>query len=232
MDIRAHGANYGLGMYLCGNAETTVNGNVTMNTHDEKNPWAVYVEDDGGFSYYGGSAIYAGNNYTLQMGPKLTVNGLVDLKVNANGVFANGGHSDIYFKGGNIEINKDNTKGYYALLAECATTTMNMERDENKVPVRAGNSKVTIKGNVGASAGAINVNEPEPYTRVNLGLATPDSSWTGVAYNAFKDEGNDAGGKKFFGEINLWLQNGASWTNEAWGEPPDAYFGEDFRKAI
>ena len=90
MDIRAHGANYGLGMYLCGNAETTVNGNVTMNTHDEKNPWAVYVENDGGFSYYGGSAIYAGNNYTLQMGPKLTVNGLVDLKVNANGVFANG----------------------------------------------------------------------------------------------------------------------------------------------
>ena len=230
-DIRAHGANYGLGMYLCGNAETTVNGNVTMNTHDEKNPWAVYVENDGGFSYYGGSAIYAGNNYTLQMGPKLTINGLVDLKVNANGVFANGGHSDIYFKGGNIEINKDNTKGYYALLAECATTTMNMERDENKVPVRAGNSKVTIKGNVGASAGAINVNEPEPYTRVNLGLATPDSSWTGVAYNAFKDEGNDAGGKKFFGEINLWLQNGASWTNEAWGEPPDAYFGEDFSES-
>lgn len=231
MDIRAHGANYGLGMYLCGNAETTVNGNVTMNTHDEKNPWAVYVENDGGFSYYGGSAIYAGNNYTLQMGPKLTVNGLVDLKVNANGVFANGGHSDIFFRGGNIEINKDNTKGYYALLAECATTTMNMERDENKVPVRAGSAKVTIKGNVGASAGAINVAEPEPYTRVNLGLATPDSSWTGIAYNAFKDEGNDAGGKKFFGEINLWLQNGASWTNEAWGEPPDAYFGEDFSES-
>ena len=230
-DIRAHGANYGLGMYLCGNAEVTINGNVTMNTHDEKNPWAVYVENDGGFSYYGGSAIYAGNNYELQLGPKLTVNGLVDLKVNANGVFANGGHSDIYFRGGNIEINKDNTKGYYALLAECATTTMNMERDENKVPVRAGSAKVTIKGNVGASAGAINVAEPEPYTRVNLGLATPDSSWTGIAYNAFKDEGNDAGGKKFFGEINLWLQNGASWTNEAWGEPPDAYFGEDFSES-
>ena len=230
-DIRAHGANYGLGMYLCGNAEVTINGNVTMNTHDEKNPWAVYVENDGGFSYYGGSAIYAGNNYELQLGPKLTVNGLVDLKVNANGVFANGGHSDIYFRGGNIEINKDNTKGYYALLAECATTTMNMERDENKVPVRAGSAKVMIKGNVGASAGAINVAEPEPYTRVNLGLATPDSSWTGVAYNAFKDEGNDAGGKKFFGEINLWLQNGASWTNEAWGEPPDAYFGEDFSES-
>ena len=230
-DIRAHGANYGLGMYLCGNAEVTVNGNVTMNTHDEKNPWAVYVEKDGGYSYYGGSAIYAGNNYTLQMGPKLTVNGLVDLKVNANGVFANGGHSDIFFRGGNIEINKDNTKGYYALLAECATTTMNMERDENKVPVRAGSAKVTIKGNVGASAGAINVAEPEPYTRVNLGLATPDSSWTGIAYNAFKDEGNDAGGKKFFGEINLWLQNGASWTNEAWGEPPDAYYGEDFSES-
>ena len=230
-DIRAHGANYGLGMYLCGNAEVTINGNVTMNTHDEKNPWAVYVENDGGFSYYGGSAIYAGNNYELQLGLKLTVNGLVDLKVNANGVFANGGHSDIYFRGGNIEINKDNTKGYYALLAECATTTMNMERDENKVPVRAGSAKVTIKGNVGASAGAINVAEPEPYTRVNLGLATPDSSWTGVAYNAFKDEGNDAGGKKFFGEINLWLQNGASWTNEAWGEPPDAYFGEDFSES-
>lgn len=240
-DIRAHGDTYGLGMYLCGNAEVTVNGNVTMNTHDEKNPWAVYVEKDGGLSYYGGSAIYAGNNYKLQLGPKLTINGLVDLKVNANGAFANGGHSDIYLRGGNIEINKDNTKGYYALLAECATTTMNMERDENKVPVRAGSAKVTIKGNIGASAGAINVNEPETYSRTNLGLATPDSSWTGIAYNAFKDEGNEVSGtlygsdeiikKTFFGEINLWLQNGASWTNEAWGEPPDAYYGEDFSES-
>ena len=240
-DIRAHGDTYGLGMYLCGNAEVTVNGNVTMNTHDEKNPWAVYVEKDGGLSYYGGSAIYAGNNYKLQLGPKLTINGLVDLKVNANGAFANGGHSDIYLRGGNIEINKDNTKGYYALLAECATTTMNMERDENKVPVRAGSAKVTIKGNIGASAGAINVNEPETYSRTNLGLATPDSSWTGIAYNAFKDEGNEVSGtlygsdeiikKTFFGEINLWLQNGASWTNEAWCEPPDAYYGEDFSES-
>ena len=240
-DIRAHGDTYGLGMYLCGNAEVTVNGNVTMNTHDEKNPWAVYVEKDGGLSYYGGSAIYAGNNYKLQLGPKLTINGLVDLKVNANGAFANGGHSDIYLRGGNIEINKDNTKGYYALLAECATTTMNMERDENKVPVRAGSAKVTMKGNIGASAGAINVNEPETYSRTNLGLATPDSSWTGIAYNAFKDEGNEVSGtlygsdeiikKTFFGEINLWLQNGASWTNEAWGEPPDAYYGEDFSES-
>lgn len=240
-DIRAHGDTYGLGMYLCGNAEVTVNGNVTMNTHDEKNPWAVYVEKDGGLSYYGGSAIYAGNNYKLQLGPKLTINGLVDLKVNANGAFANGGHSDIYLRGGNIEINKDNTKGYYALLAECATTTMNMEWDENKVPVRAGSAKVTIKGNIGASAGAINVNEPETYSRTNLGLATPDSSWTGIAYNAFKDEGNEVSGtlygsdeiikKTFFGEINLWLQNGASWTNEAWGEPPDAYYGEDFSES-
>ena len=240
-DIRAHGDTYGLGMYLCGNVEVTVNGNVTMNTHDEKNPWAVYVEKDGGLSYYGGSAIYAGNNYKLQLGPKLTINGLVDLKVNANGAFANGGHSDIYLRGGNIEINKDNTKGYYALLAECATTTMNMERDENKVPVRAGSAKVTIKGNIGASAGAINVNEPETYSRTNLGLATPDSSWTGIAYNAFKDEGNEVSGtlygsdeiikKTFFGEINLWLQNGASWTNEAWGEPPDAYYGEDFSES-
>lgn len=240
-DIRAHGDAYGLGMYLCGNAEVTVNGNVTMNTHDEKNPWAVYVEKDGGISYYGGSAIYAGNNYKLQLGPKLTVNGLVDLKVNANGAFANGGHSDIYLRGGNIEINKDNTKGYYALLAECATTTMNMEQDENEVPVRAGSAKVTIKGNIGASAGAINVNEPETHSRTNLGLATPDSSWTGIAYNAFKDEGNEVSGtlygsdeiikKTFFGEINLWLQNGASWTNEAWGEPPDAYYGEDFSES-
>ena len=67
-DIRAHGDTYGLGMYLCGNAEVTVNGNVTMNTHDEKNPWAVYVEKDGGLSYYGGSAIYAGNNINFSWG--------------------------------------------------------------------------------------------------------------------------------------------------------------------
>ena len=64
----------------------------------------------------------------------------------------------------------------------------------------------------------MNANEPELYTKVNLGLATADSVWTGVAHNGFKDEGNKAGDKTFYGAINVFLQNGATWNNEKWGE--------------
>ena len=216
--MKVRGIGYTLGLYAAGNSEVVFNGDVTM-LGDETSKWGL-TSKNGAWGYYGCSFIYSGNNYTLQMGPKVTVNGDVYATIDGNGLFGNGGHSKLTINGGgNIEINKDNDHNYYALLAECATTSLNVVLDENYKATAARNNKLILKGNISASTGALNVAEPERYTYVNLGLATKDSEWTGVAYNKFNDDGNLPQGatEKYYGEIKLFLQNGAVWNNEAWG---------------
>ena len=85
---------------------------------------------------------------------------------------------------------------------------------------------VVIKGNVAASVGAVNsIDKNGTMTRVNLALDTDKSSLQGAIVNGFdREDGTtgidteaDEGGtvsKHFTGENNLWLQNGATWTNE------------------
>lgn len=154
------------------------------------------TSEEGAFGYYGCSLVYSGSNYSLQMGPKVTINGDVNAKIDGNCLFANGGHAKLTINGGgNIEINKDNEHNYYAMMAESGTTSMNVNLDENYDAVSARDNKLVLKGNVGASTGAINANEPELYTKVNLGLATADSVWTGVAHNGFKEKATNPAAK-------------------------------------
>ena len=227
-EMNMKGIGYTLGLYANGNSEVTFNGNVTA-MGNENSEWGL-TSEKGAYGYYGCSLVYSGSNYSLQMGPKVTINGDVNAKIDGNALFANGGHAKLTINGGgNIEINKDNTHNYYAMIAESGTTSMNVNLDENYDAVSARDNKLVLKGNVGASTGAINPNEPELYTKVNLGLATADSVWTGVAHNGFKDEGNKAGDKTFYGAINVFLQNGATWNNEKWGETSKPYGGRGFK---
>ncbi len=224
IDLNVQGIGYTLGLYAAGNSEVTFNGNVTAMGRDGYE-WGLYAKN-GAWGYYGCSLIYSGNNYTLQMGPKVTINGDVNAKIDGNGLFANGGHAKLTINGGGyIEVNKDNTHKYYALLAESATTSLNVNLDENYIATSARNNDLVLKGNVTASTGAVNASEPELYTYVNLGLATKDSAWTGVAYNKFGDAGKTEGGKTFYGSINVWLQNGATWNNEQWGAVETSAWG-------
>ena len=232
-EFNMKGIGYTLGLYAAGNSEVTFNGNVTA-MGNENSEWGL-TSEKGAFGYYGCSLVYSGSNYSLQMGPKVTINGDVNAKIDGNGLFANGGHAKLTINGGgNIEINKDNTHNYYAMIAESGTTSMNVNLDENYDAVSARDNKLVLKGNVGASTGAINANEPELYTKVNLGLATADSVWTGIAYNGFKDEGNSAYGsdKKFYGAINVFLQNGATWNNEQWGAAVKGFKGSHVAKFV
>ena len=226
-EMNIKGIGYTLGLYAAGNSEVTFNGNVTaMGNKDSE--WGL-TSKNGAFGYYGCSLVYSGSNYSLQTGPKVTINGDVNAKIDGNCLFANGGHAKLTINGGgNIEINKNNEHTYYAMMAESATTSMNVNLDANYDAVSARDSKLVLKGNVGASTGAMNANEPELYTKVNLGLATADSVWTGVAHNGFKDEGNKAGNKTFYGAINVFLQNGATWNNEKWGETSKPWGGSGF----
>ena len=226
-EFNMKGIGYTLGLYANGNSEVTFNGNVTA-MGNENSEWGL-TSEEGAYGYYGCSLVYSGSNYSLQMGPKVTINGDVNAKIDGNALFANGGHAKLTINGGgNIEINKDNEHNYYAMMAESGTTSMNVNLDENYDAVSARDNKLVLKGNVGASTGAINANEPELYTKVNLGLATADSVWTGVAHNGFKDEGNKAGDKTFYGAINVFLQNGATWNNEEWGETATPWGGTGF----
>ena len=232
-EMSIKGIGYSLGLYAAGNADVTFNGNVTA-MGNEDSEWGL-TSRDGAWGYYGCSLVYSGSNYSLQMGPKVTINGDVNAKIDGNCLFANGGHAKLTINGGgNIEINKDNEHNYYAMIAESGTTSMNVNLDENYDAVSARDNKLVLKGNVGASTGAINAREPELYTKVNLGLATADSEWTGIAYNGFKDEGNSAYGsdKKFYGAINVFLQNGATWNNEQWGEAVDQFEGSHIAKFV
>ena len=230
-EMNMKGIGYTLGLYANGNAEVTFNGNVTA-MGNENSEWGL-TSEEGAWGYYGCSLVYSGSNYSLQMGPKVTINGDVNVKIDGNGLFANGGHAKLTINGGgNIEINKDNEHNYYAMIAESGTTSMNVNLDENYDAVSARDNKLVLKGNVGASTGAMNANEPELYTKVNLGLATADSEWTGIAHNGFKDEGNKSGSKTFYGAINVFLQNGATWNNEEWGEAVDAFAGSHIAKFV
>ena len=213
-NVNVSGYDYTLGTYAAGNSEVTFNGDVTMKGSGE-NKWGV--DDHGqGYGYYGSSALYAGSNYGIQKGGTINVNGNVDLVVNGNGAFANGGGSTINIDGGSIEINSE--RQLYALIAQSGYINMNM----NDAGDGAGSNKVNIKGNVGVMNGSVNSNEPCKDSIINLGLSTKDSTWTGVIDNNFT-ENQVADG--WTGTVNLYMSNGATWTNEAYGKTDRKFSG-------
>ena len=213
-----------IGVYASGNSIVNINGNLTMRKDDG---WAVNGD---GFTFYGVSGLYSTSPWgKYNKGGIINVNGKVDLKLNGNGAFVNIGNGAINLNGGSIEVNKDNQSGYGALVAQCGTVNMNVVKDGSGNVTGAGNHDVNIKGNVSAKTGAINPVETGIYSTVNLGLNTDKSTLEGIVWNGFDKNGNVNGEysdpKKFYGRINLWLANGGTWTNAAWGIPGENYYG-------
>lgn len=236
INMNVNAIKYALGIYSAGNSVVTVNGNITA-MGDEKNPWGITTKE-GQVTYYGSSLLYAGSNYKIQKGATITVRGNVKGKVHGNGLFANGGSSKLTVEGGGyIEVDKIPTnqannkdKYYSAIVAESGTASINVNLDDNYIADSARENDLILKGNVSVSAGAVHENEPELYSRVNLGLATPNSVWSGLAFNKFGNNGVVVGDRTFKGEINLFLQNGALWQNEEWGEiDANPWQGQRFR---
>ena len=222
VDIDITGQRHTVGVYSHAGS-TTINGNVKV----------VLDGNHGGFAEYGAAGIYAHANYGGAVGGTINVNGNVDISGVGNGLFANIGGGTINVNGGRINIIDDNTDtGYSAIYSTCGAINMNTVKDEKGNVIGAGNNKVDITGNVVVSVGAVNYVDCYEYSLVNLGLTTKDSQLTGVIYNEFPEGGKTAsqgGNKKLFtGEANLWLQNGATWTNEQQGTLANVYQGEKF----
>ena len=222
VDIDITGQRHTVGVYSHAGS-TTINGNVKV----------VLDGNHGGFAEYGAAGIYAHAGYGGAVGGTVNVNGNVDISGVGNGLFANIGGGTINVNGGKINIVDDNTDtGYSAIYSTCGAINMNTVKDEKGNVIGAGNNKVDITGNVVVSVGAVNYVDCYEYSLVNLGLTTKDSQLTGVIYNEFPEGGKTAsqgGNKKLFtGAANLWLQNGATWTNEQQGTLANVYQGEKF----
>ena len=68
---------------------------------------------------------------------------------------------------------------------------------------------------------------------INLALTTADSYWKGLGAYEYKDENEwDTITKEDHGNLNLWLQNGAAWTNEKYGKTNYAGFKGSYVTAL
>ena len=203
LDITANGDNNTIGVYNQG--DVVVNGDVKLNIEG----------NNGGYQYYGATGLYATSAMGSSKGGTITVNGDVDFRGNANGLWANAGGAVVNVNGGSIVVKEGQDMGYAAIKAENGTVNMNVLKDEAGNVTGAADNAVTIKGNLSLDTGAVNsVDVHGTKSEINLGLSTAESSLTGVVQNSFAEGGKKAGDKTFTGDANLWLQNGATWNNE------------------
>lgn len=217
VNINVHGVGYALGTYVEGSSVLTINGNLTMKGEDGS--WGV-VNPNGG-SAYQVNGIYAGALYGS--GSAVNVNGDVDLAINGTGVHANCGGAVINLNGGgNILINKEHKSAHYSLAAENGTINMNVEKDGEGNVTGAGDKAVNISGNLGLLNGAVHSNDPTKISYINLGLTTSDSILNGVIVNTFTEANKEKG---YDGQANIYLQNGATWNNEAYGKTSSKFTG-------
>ena len=215
-----------IGVCARGDADLTINGNVKANVNGRQTT-----------AYYGVSGVYATATWGGgKHGGQIVIKGDVDLSGKGNGLFTNIGDARITVNGGGkIVVDKENnTEGYCAIRAEDGRVNMNMKLDAKGDATESAGHKVNIQGNVAATAGAINgqVYPEGMLTQVNLGLDTADSTLEGLVYDDFGDGRMNGGTTVFHGEANLWLSNGASWTNHEYGKAVNSYFGQTVEGSV
>ena len=118
---------------------------------------------------------------------RVDVSGTADMDVYGNGITTNAKNSTVSIGGGEINVPKGMNYGYYTLGAYQGTINVNTGKDGTV----AGNNSVKLGGDIFALKTGT----------VNVALTTDDSYLRGIVDNG--------------GTVNMWLQNGASWINQA-----------------
>ena len=222
-----------------GNVDITA-ATTTVNAHsDATNPaYGILAQNNGSRVDIHGDLKLANDSFgrthglwaedTKDFGGKasiINVDGKVDINLkNGNALTAIRTGSAVTVGGGNIQIAADQKNENYALKSDGGVVNVNMNADKNA----AGTVTTVIKGNaIANSAKAFaNFDMDDADSTINIGLSDKESSWTGVAFS--KDNGNAA--FPFKGIINLYLANGATWNNEAWGKTNAAFEGSHVAK--
>ncbi len=125
--------------------------------------------------------------YTSVNNSEIDVNGKVDLTVYGNGIATVAKDSKITVDGGHIAVPTGKNYGYYALASYLGTINMNTGNAGN-LP---GTEAVQLDGDIFALKTGM----------INVGLTTANSYLKGIVDNG--------------GTVNMWLQNGATWTDKA-----------------
>ena len=224
-DINVKGAEQTVGVYASGNSTVEVNGNLVMKGQNSE--WGVDNNGTSSMGYHSVNGILADGSYGAEhSGGKIVVNGNVDLSINGTGVLANGNGSSVVINGGgSILTNNSNQDVNYALAAENGSISMNMNAENNT----AGVNKVNIKGNIGVLNGLVGDFDTEKGAILNVGLSTADSELHGVAVNGFADSKQKVGGKA---QLNMYLSNGALWTNESYNKVNENFTGSKLNKLV
>lgn len=152
----------------------------------------------------------------------VSVTGPVDLSgIKGSSLRTTGADTEISVGGGTITAAKDEDKShnYYAARVDKGTININMKDG------KAGTNTTKITGDmyvtdqygkkvVEYTGGALV--DCKDAGKLNLALTDKDSFWTGVAaYDQYNDSYGPGGNTMHdIGEFNLYLANGASWTNE------------------
>ena len=216
-----------------------INADVDMKLSSMSNAYGIYVKANGSSVAIHGdlnladseqfdsiNGLYVEN--AVDYGAKtsaITVDGKADINLhNGNAITAIRNGSTVSVGGGNIKIVKNNSKEFYALQSDGGVVNVNMNADKNA----AGTATTVIEGNISAYGEKANKAFDMDVTDsiINIGLADKQSSWTGIAFA--KDLGTS--GFPFKGIINLYLANGATWNNEAWGKTNAAFEGSHVAK--
>ena len=216
-----------------------ITGDVDMKLSSLSNAYGVYVKANGSKVAVHGdlkladseqfdsiNGLYVEN--AVDFGAKtsvIIVDGKADINLhNGNAITAIRNGSTVSVGGGNIKIAKNNSKEFYALKSDGGVVNVNMNADRNA----AGTATTVIEGNISAYGEKANKAFDMDVTDsiVNIGLTDKKSSWTGTAFA--KDLGTS--GFPFKGIVNLYLANGATWNNEAWGKTNAAFDGSHVTK--
>lgn len=152
----------------------------------------------------------------------VSVTGPVDLSgIKGSSLRTTGADTEISVGGGTITAAKDEDKShnYYAARVDKGTININMKDG------KAGTNTTKITGDmyvtdqygkkvVEYTGGALV--DCKDAGKLNVALTNKDSFWTGVAaYDQYNDSYGPGGNTMHdIGEFNLYLANGASWTNE------------------
>ena len=119
---------------------------------------------------------------------------------------------------GDTTIKLHTSHNAYALYAKGGRINVNYDG------TGTGTAKVNIGGDLYAAAETTDVSSALPantYGEINLALTNTGSSWTGVVENDSGKHGN----------VNIWLTDGATWTNKASGQlNSDSQSAKDYEK--
>ena len=220
-----------------GNVDITAD--VDMKLSSMSNAYGIYVKANGSSVAIHGDLNLADSEQfdsinglhvenTADWGAKtsaITVDGKADINLhNGNAISAIRNGSTVTVGGGNIKVAKNDKKEIYALKSDGGVVNVNMNDDKNA----AGTATTVIEGNISAFGEKTKAASDMDVTNsiINIGLSDKESSWTGTAFA--KDMGT--GYYAYRGIVNLYLANGATWNNEAWGKTNAAFEGSHVAK--